>query len=185
MTTTINATTLAGLTGASLGRQALMVALGVIGLAALSQVAIGYPVPTTLQTFGVMLIGLTFGGRLAAATLGLYLLGGLAGAPFFAPFGGGTEGYLIGFLVGATVLGFLADVGFTRSWAGTIVGLLVCEAIIFGFGVTWLAYAFDMTWGAALAAGFTPFIVVDAVKLLLAALVGRGALSLAQTKGWL
>jgi biotin transport system substrate-specific component len=185
MTTTTQPNTLAGIAGSDLGRQALIVALGVIGLAALSQVAIGYPVPTTLQTFGVMLIGLTYGGRLAAATVALYLLGGLAGAPFFAPFGGGTQGYLIGFLVGATVLGYLADTGFTRSWPGTIIGLVICEAIIFALGVTWLSYAFDMTWGAAIAAGLTPFLVVDGVKLVLAALVGRGALSLARARGWL
>jgi biotin transport system substrate-specific component len=185
MTTTMQPTTIAGLAGANLGRQALIVVVGVIGLAALSQVAIGYPVPTTLQTFGVMLIGLTFGARMAAATLALYLLGGLAGAPFFAPFGGGTQGYLIGFFFGAAVLGYLADIGFTRGWVGTIIGLLVCEAIIFALGVTWLSYAFGMTAGDAIAAGLTPFLIVDGVKLILAALVGRGVLTYARAQNWL
>jgi biotin transporter BioY len=178
-------TTLAGLAGANLTKQAAMVVLGALGLAALSQVAIGYPVPTTLQTFGVMLIGLTYGGRLAAATLALYLIGGAVGLPFFAPFGGGTQGYLVGFLIGGTVLGYLADAVVTRSWAGTIAGLLVCEAIIFACGVTVLAYSFGMTWSDAIAAGLTPFLVVDGVKLVLAALVGRGALSLARARNWL
>jgi biotin transport system substrate-specific component len=182
MATTVSDTTPATLTavaGSSLLRQALMTLGGALFLAALSQVAIGYPVPTTLQTLGVMLIGLTFGFRLAGATLATYLLAGAAGLPFFAPFALGTSGYLVGFLLGAAAIGWLADRGVTRTWIGTIGALLVGEAIIFALGVTWLAYALDMSAGAAIAAGLTPFILVDAVKLALAALIGRGALKAA------
>lgn len=168
--------TLAPLAGNSLARQALMVVGGTVFLAALSQVAIGYPVPTTLQTLGVMLIGLTFGCRLAVATLVAYLAGGVVGLPFFAPFGGGTGGYLVGFLVGAAVIGLLADRGFTRSWVGTLVALLVGEAIIFTMGVVWLSYAFQMSAGDAIAAGLTPFLLVDGIKVALAALIGKGVL---------
>ncbi len=169
-------TTLAPLAGSSITKQATIVMAGTIGLAALSQVAIGYPVPTTLQTLGVMLIGLTFGFRLATATLVAYLAGGALGLPFFAPFGAGTSGYLVGFLLAAALIGYLADRGFTRSWAGTIATLFAGEAVIFGLGVVWLSHAFNMSASEAVAAGLTPFIVVDAIKLALAALIGKGVL---------
>jgi biotin transport system substrate-specific component len=162
--------------GSSLAKQALLVVGGSAFLAVMSQIAVGYPVPTTLQTLGVMLIGLTFGFRLATATLVAYLAGGAAGLPFFAPFGAGTSGYLIGFLLAAALIGYLADRGFTRSWPGTIAALFAGEAVIFGLGVTWLSYAFNMSAREAVAAGLTPFIVVDAIKLALAALIGKGVL---------
>ena len=168
--------TLAPLAGSSIVKQAMIVLGGTIGLAALSQVAIGYPVPTTLQTLGVMLIGLTFGFRLATATLAAYLAGGAVGLPFFAPFGAGTSGYLIGFLLAAALIGYLADRGFTRSWPGTIAALFAGEAVIFGLGVAWLSQAFNMSASEAIAAGLTPFLLVDAVKLVLAALIGKGVL---------
>ncbi len=168
--------TLAPLAGSSLAKQALLVVGGSLFLAAMSQVAVGYPVPTTLQTLAVMLIGLTFGFRLATATLVAYLVGGAAGLPFFAPFGAGTTGYLIGFLFAAALIGYLADRGFTRGWIGTIAALFAGEVVIFGLGVTWLGYAFGMSASEAIAAGLTPFIVVDAIKVALAALIGKGVL---------
>ena len=168
--------TLAPLVGGSLGKQAIMVLGGTVLLAVLSQVAIGYPVPTTLQTLGVMLIGLTFGFRLAAATVLTYLLCGAVGLPFFAPFGAGTTGYLVGFLFGAALIGFLADQGATKTWAGTIVTLLAGEAVIFAMGIAGLMLAFQMTLSEALAAGLMPFILVDGIKIVLAAMFGKGVL---------
>lgn len=153
-----------------------MVLGGTVFLAVLSQVAIGYPVPTTLQTLGVMLIGLTFGFRLAAATVLAYLICGAVGLPFFAPFGAGTSGYLVGFLFGAALIGFLADQGVTKSWTGTFIALLAGEAIIFAFGIAGLMIAVEMTLGAAVAAGLVPFIVVDGIKIILAALIAKGVL---------
>jgi biotin transport system substrate-specific component len=169
-------TTLAPLAGSSLAKKALIVLGGTIGLAALSQVAIGYPVPTTLQTLGVMLIGLTFGMRMATSTLAAYLVGGMVGLPFFAPIGDATSGYLAGFFISVALIGYLADRGFTRSWTGTFAALIAGEAIIFSLGVVWLAHALNLSAGDAIAAGFTPFVLVDAVKLALAALIGKGVL---------
>ncbi len=175
--------TLEPLAGSSVAKKALIVFGGTIGLAALSQIAIGYPVPTTLQTLGVMLIGLTFGLRMGGATLALYLFGGAIGLPFFAPFGAATSGYLAGFLVAALLIGFLADRGFTRSWAGTFMALIAGESIIFTLGVAWLAFALNLTAGEAIAAGFTPFVFVDLVKVALAALIGKGVLKGASNLG--
>ena len=175
--------TLAPVAGSSLAKQALLVAGGSLFLAALSQVAVGYPVPTTLQTLGVLLIGLTFGFRLATATLALYLIEGALGLPVFAKFSSGiatltgpTGGYLIGFLIAASVIGYLADKGVTRGWTGTIIALLLGEAILFALGVYWLGRSLSMTASEAITAGFTPFIGVDAVKVALAALLGKGVL---------
>jgi biotin transport system substrate-specific component len=175
--------TLEPVAGNSLVKKALLVVGGSLFLAALSQVAIGYPVPTTLQTLGVLLIGLTFGFRMAAATLALYLLEGAAGLPVFAKFSSGyatligpTGGYLFGFLLAAAAIGYLADKGFTRSWPGTVIALLIGEAILFALGVFWLGQSLGMSLPDAMAAGFTPFIGVDAVKTALAALIGKGVL---------
>jgi biotin transport system substrate-specific component len=175
--------TLEPVAGNSLVKKALLVIGGSLFLAALSQVAIGYPVPTTLQTLGVLLIGLTFGFRMAVATLALYLLEGALGLPVFAKFSSGyatlvgpTGGYLFGFLLAAAAIGFLADKGFTRSWPGTVVALLIGEAILFALGVFWLGQSLGMSLPDAMAAGFTPFIGVDAVKTALAALIGKGVL---------
>lgn len=178
---------LAPIAGASLTKQALLVFGGCLFLAALSQVAIGYPVPTTLQTLAVMLIGLTFGFRLATATVALYLLAGAAGLPVFAKFsaglatlGGATGGYLAGFLLAAALIGYLADRGFTKSWVGTIAALVAGEAIIFGLGTPWLGFmlAEKLGWTTAQVVqyGFTDFMGVDAVKVALAALIGKGVL---------
>lgn len=177
--------TLAPLAGSSLVKQALVVIGGSIFLAAMSQVAVGYPpylVPTTLQTLAVMLIGLTFGFRLALASVGLYLLEGALGLPVFAQFSGGlaklagpTGGYLVGFLIAAAVMGFLADRGYTKSWVNMIVVLIIGETIIMGLGVGRLS-AFMPSLNEAIAAGFTPFVLVDAIKIVLAALIGKGVL---------
>jgi biotin transport system substrate-specific component len=175
-------TTLAPLAGSSLAKKALLVVGGSMFLAALSQVAIGYPVPTTLQTLAVMLIGLTFGFRMATATVALYLLEGALGLPVFAQFSGGyakligaTGGYLFGFLAAAAAIGYLADRGVTKSWAGAIAALVLGEALIMGLGVAWLA-KFMPSFSETVAVGFTPFILVDAVKIALAALIGKGVL---------
>lgn len=173
--------TLEPLAGTSLAKKALLVFGGSLFLAALSQVSAGAPVPQTLQTLGVMLIGLTFGFRLATATLLLYILEGALGFPVFAGFTsgiakiiGGTGGYLLGFVLAAALIGYLADKGFTKSWAGTIGALFAGEVIIFGLGVAWLTYLFG--FDKALEWGFTPFVLWDGVKLALAALIGKGVL---------
>ena len=173
--------TLEPLAGSSLAKKALLVVSGSLFLAALSQVSVGEPVPQTLQTLGVMLIGLTFGFRLATATLLLYILEGALGLPVFAGFSGGiakiiggTGGYLVGFVLAAALIGYLADAKFTRSWAGTIAALFAGEVIIFGLGVAWLTYLYG--FDKAVEWGFTPFVLWDALKLALAAVLGKGVL---------
>jgi biotin transport system substrate-specific component len=174
--------TLAPIAGSSLAKQALLVVGGSFFLAAMSQAAVGFPVPTTLQTLGVMLIGLTFGFRLAVATVLLYLVEGAIGLPVFAQFSGGaatlvgpTGGYLFGFLGAVAAIGYLADRGFTKTWVGALVALIIGEAIIMVLGVGRLS-SFMPSLSESIAVGFTPFALVDAVKIALAALIGKGVL---------
>ncbi len=173
--------TLAPLTHHSIARQAALALFGSWLLAGLSQIEIGAPVPMTLQTLGVMLIGLTFGFRFAVAAVAAYLVQGAMGLPVFAGFAGGaahftgpTGGYLIGFLVGAAVIGTLADKGATRSWVGTLAALTAGLAVVFAFGLLWLGQFTG--YDKAIELGLTPFIAGDATKLVLAALIGKGVL---------
>lgn len=175
--------TLETLAGGSLAKKAAIVVGGSLFLAVLSQIAVPFfPVAMTLQTLGVMLIGVTFGFRLATATVVLYILEAAAGLPVLTGFANLAEliakpytaGYLAGFVVAAAFMGFMADRGVTRSWFGMIATLLVGEVIIFALGVAFLGYLIG--FDAALAGGLYPFLLGDALKLVLAALIAKGVL---------
>jgi biotin transport system substrate-specific component len=135
----------------------------------------------TLQTLAVMLIGVTFGFRMATATVALYLLEGFVGFPVFAGFFsgpavfiGGTGGYLFGFLGAAALMGYLADRGVTRGWVGMIATLFAGEVVIFGLGVAYLAYLYG--FDKSLEYGFYPFWMADLLKLAIAAAMAKGVL---------
>jgi biotin transport system substrate-specific component len=175
--------TLEALAGGSLAKKAAIVVGGSLFLAALSQIAVPFfPVAMTLQTLGVMLIGVTFGFRLATATVVLYILEAAAGLPVLTGFANLAEliakpytaGYVAGFLVAAAFMGFMADRGVTRSWLGMIATLLVGEVIIFALGIAFLGYLIG--FDAALTGGLYPFLLGDALKLVLAALIAKGVL---------
>lgn len=175
--------TLEALAGGSLAKKTAIVVGGSIFLAVLSQIAVPFfPVAMTLQTLAVMLIGVTFGFRLATATVVLYLLEGAAGLPVFTGFANlaeliakpYTSGYLAGFLVAAAVMGFMADRGVTKSWFGMFTTLLIGEVIIFALGIAVLGYLIGFE--ASLSAGLYPFLLGDALKLVLAALIAKGVL---------
>jgi biotin transport system substrate-specific component len=177
------AQTLENIIGGTLARKAAITVLGSIFLAVLSQIAVPFfPVAMTLQTLAVMLIGVTFGFRLAAATVALYLIEGAVGLPVYTGFANlaeliakpYTSGYLVGFFVAAAVMGFMADRGVTRSWLGMIATLFVGEVIIFALGVAFLGYLIG--FDAALKGGLYPFILGDLLKLALAALIGKGVI---------
>jgi biotin transport system substrate-specific component len=177
------AQTLENIIGGTLARKAAITVLGSIFLAILSQIAVPFfPVAMTLQTLAVMLIGVTFGFRLAAAAVALYLIEGAVGLPVYTGFANlaeliakpYTSGYLVGFFVAAAVMGFMADRGVTRSWLGMIATLFVGEVIIFALGVAFLGYLIG--FDAALKGGLYPFILGDLLKLALAALIGKGVI---------
>jgi len=151
--------------------------------AAAAQVSFPLPftlVPFTLQPMIVLLGGAALGPRLGMYSQVLYLAAGIAGLPVFAaspilPQGigrllGPTGGYLMSYPFAAFLAGALAQRGFDRRFATSVVAMGLGLLVIFAFGVAWMA------WGAtpiglprALAAGLYPFVLVDVVKVILAA----------------
>jgi biotin transport system substrate-specific component len=176
------AATLETLVGGTFARKAAITVLGSLFLAAMSQVQVPFfPVPMTLQTLAVMLIGITFGFRLATATLALYLIEGLVGLPVFAGFAfgpavfvGGTAGYLFGFLGAAALMGLMADRGITKTWLGMIATLAIGQVTIFGLGIAYLTYLYG--FDKALEWGLYPFVLGDLLKTAIALLMGKGVL---------
>lgn len=134
-----------------------------------------WPVPFTLQTLVVMLVGMTFGWRLGAATVALYLGQGAIGLPVFASgggiayFAGYTGGYLIGFLLAAMLMGWLAERGWGRTVLSTVGAMLAGTVVIFACGVPWLAYLIGVE--KAIADGLTPFLANAVLKIAIAAIL--------------
>lgn len=166
---------LADLLPASRVREVALVVGGaaLTGLAAQIAVPVpGSPVPVTGQTFAALLVGASFGARRGFLSLALYALVGMAGVPWFAGgtsgAGGASFGYVLGMLLAATVVGALARRGADRSAWRTAATMLLGSAIIYGVGVPYLALSTGMSFGAAVAAGLTPFLIGDALKVALA-----------------
>ncbi len=137
-----------------------------------------YPVPMTFQTLVVLALGMAYGWRLAASTLALYLVAGALGAPVFAGtpekgiglayMMGPTGGYLLGFIMAATLCGWLAERGWDRRVSSTIAALLLGNAVIYLPGLLWLGTL--LGWDKpVLEWGLYPFILGDLLKLGLAA----------------
>ena len=136
-----------------------------------------FPVPMTLQTFAVFLIGLTYGWRLGATTVSLYLLEGAIGLPVFSGgksgmivFMGPTAGYLVGFLLAATACGWFAERGFDRSYFRLFLSLIVGNILIYTPGLFWLGTLIG--WDKpVLEYGLYPFIGGDLLKIAMAVLL--------------
>ena len=166
-----------------LARPALLALGGSLAIAASAQIQVPMqPVPMTMQSLVVLLVGVAYGPRLGAATVLLYLLEGLAGLPVFAGFRSGpavlagpTGGFLVGFVPAAALAGWLAARGWMRGAIGAAAGFLAGHAVLFAFGVGWLAVLVGAE--RAIAFGLLPFLPGTAVKAaigvaLLAALKG-------------
>jgi biotin transport system substrate-specific component len=147
------------------------------------------PVPMTLQTLVVLIIGAAYGLRLAAATVALYLVEGLLGLQVFAgvsagPFymAGPTGGYLFGFLVAAALVGWLAERGWDRSLGRLLAVMILGHVAIFACGYAWLAELVgpEKAW----VGGVLPFLAATLVKTLLAwALVAAAWRAVASLRG--
>ena len=156
-------------------RAVLLAVLGSAFLALLAQIEIPFwPVPQTMQTFGVMVIGMTYGWRLAGSTIALYLVEGAVGLPVFAggasaaALVGPTAGYLFGFVLGGMVMGWLAERGWDRHPVTAVAAMLIGDAIVFVLGWAWLAYVIGDA-GKAVDLGVLPFLFGDACKIALVA----------------
>jgi len=143
-------------------------------MALAAQVALGYPVPATAQTFAVLLVGAVLGPWRGGLCAIVYLAEGLAGLPVFAQgktgpaaLIGPTGGYLIGFVFACYTVGWLAEQGWDRRFWTTVAAMLAGNVVIyvFGLGRLWVL----MGWRQALAVGLYPFVLADVMKILLAA----------------
>lgn len=154
----------------------LVVAMSLI-MALCAQVSISLPytpVPITGTTFGVLYAGALLGARRGAAAVGLYLLEGVLGLPFFAHgaagavhFAGPTGGYLIGFVPAAWATGLLAERGWDRNPGGAFAMMLIGSAVIFVFGLAGLSRFAPAP--RLLPLGLYPFIPGDIAKASLSA----------------
>ena len=150
-----------------------LVLFGTLLLALSSKVQVPFwPVPMTMQTFIVFIIGMAYGWRLAFFTLVAYLLEGALGLPVFAKGGGllyltgPTAGYLYGMTLAAVVIGYFAELGYNKSYFKSLISLIIGTFIIFLLGVGYLGSLIG--YDKALAGGLYPFITSEFFKIGLA-----------------
>ena len=132
-----------------------------------------YPVPMTMQTFVILLIGVGFGSKIGLITVAVYLLEGIVGLPVFANspekgiglvyFMGPTMGYLIGFLVAVYLAGLFK---YDKGIINTFLKLIFSVSFIYIFGVIWLGTLIG--WEKPIfKLGVQPFLLAELFKILL------------------
>lgn len=176
----------------TLTRQVLLALGGAAVIAAATQVSVPFfPVPMTLQTLAILVVGLSFGARLGTATLLTYLGYGALGLPVFAngmnglALVGPTAGFLYGFVLMAGLAGLAADRGIARGVLSISLVALVLSMLLYIPGIAWpmavaSATGVEAGWvGQEIGFYWThfiaPFLIGDAVKAVMAALVVTGA----------
>ncbi|MPV36782.1 biotin transporter BioY [Georgenia subflava] len=171
-------------------RDTALVLGGAAFVAAVGQVAVPLPftpVPLTLGTFAVLLVGAALGPARGALSILVLLAAGLLGAPVFAGGASGwamaSFGYALGYLPGAVLLGHLARRGADRSPWRTAVGALFASALVYVVGVPWLMVFLGVGLVEALVLGVLPFLVGDAIKAVAAALLLPGTWALLGGRG--
>ena len=166
-------------------RNLALILFGSAMIAIAAQISVPmFPVPMTLQTLAISVIGLTFGARLAGLTLLAYLAEGALGLPVFANGGAGllklmgpTSGFLWGFVGMAFLTGWMAERGFSRGFTRLFIAAFVPATLLFVPGVLGLWAMTPLDLSGAFKAGALPFLVGDVVKSVLAALIVAGGLS--------
>ena len=147
---------------------------GSLLIALCAQLAIGWPIPVTGQTFAVLMIGALLGARRASLSVLTYIMEGAAGLPVFAHGRGGflilsgpTGGYLVGFVFAVYIVGLLAERGWDRRVGKTILTMLLGNLVIYSFGLTWLSFLTGRSKNLP-EVGLYPFIIGDILKIILA-----------------
>lgn len=162
-------------------RNVILVVAGSVTLTISAKISIPfYPVPMTMQTLVVLLIGMACGWKLGGATILVYLAQGAMGLAVFsgtpakgigiAYMMGGTGGYLLGFVIAAAAVGYLASLGWDRNPLQTILAMLIGNIVIYMTGLLWLGVLFGwdkpiLDWG------LKPFLLGDLVKIAIAAVL--------------
>ena len=169
---------LADLIPGALARDAALVVggAGLVGLAAQVSITISSitPVPFTLGTLAVLLVGASLGLVRGLASLTLYLLAGMAGVPWYSNHQSGFHmpsfGYILGYVVAAGLVGFLASRGKDRDVFSTMGLMVLGNAVIYVFGAVYLALDLNLSVATAIEKGVTPFLIGDVIKIAIAAL---------------
>ena len=170
---------LADLIPGSVARDVMLIAGGAAFTGLSAQVSVHIPsitpVPFTLQTAAVLLTGAALGSVRGVLSMLLYMVAGGLGVPWYANhahgWGGTSFGYIIGFVVAAGVVGALARRGNDRHVLSSIGLMAVGDAIILTIGTIWLANYLHVPAAKAIGYGVTPFLIGDAIKVTIAALV--------------
>ena len=145
----------------------ILITVGVGFMAAMAQIAIqpaGWPVPITGQTFGMLLIGTSYGASLGALGAPIFSQGNSGFAVLFGP----TGGYLFGMLLASFAVGYLAERKWDSKVPTALLQMLIGEALIFIPGVLMLAASYRMGLGDAFYNGCVKFLGVEAIKIALA-----------------
>ena len=163
----------------------LIIFIGSIILTISSKIKIPfYPVPMTMQTFVVLFLGISFGYKIGLATIGLYILEGLAGLPVFsnsperglgiAYFTGPTMGYLIGFFSACFIASFIKT---NDSYLKIYLKLILSTSTIYILGVLWLGNLIG--WDKpVIQFGVTPFLLAEIFKITLLVILAKKILKL-------
>ena len=163
----------------------LAIILGSLALTISAKIKIPfYPVPMTMQTFVVLFLGVSLGYKIGLASVGLYLLEGIAGLPVFSNspekgvgliyFTGPTMGYLIGFLTA----GYLASkVNKKDNFFIVLTKLIIATSTIYILGLLWLGTLIG--WDKPIIAlGAQPFLLAEIFKVVLLALITKQILKI-------
>jgi biotin transport system substrate-specific component len=153
---------------------------GAVLTAVAAQIAIPmWPVPITGQTFAVLLVGAVLGASRGALSMITYFSLGAAGLPVFTGAVAGitfgtTFGYLVGFIAAAALVGWFSQLNWNKNALGVLAIFAIGNAVIYLFGLPWLAFALAnlnlaSDFSAVVMAGLVPFLVGDAIKMVLAA----------------
>jgi len=168
---------------ALLVKRIVLVMAGIFTLAVAAKIQLlipPSPVPVTMGTLAVLTIGAAYGPRLGLTTILGYMLIGALGFDVFAKSSadlnglsymmGGTGGYLVGYVLATIAMGALARIGWDRNVFKMGASMLIGNALIYIPGVLWLGFLY--TWDKPILAwGLTPFLIGDAMKLAVAALI--------------
>lgn len=147
------------------------------------------PVPLSLTNFMIFIAVYILGMKSATICVILYLILGAAGLPVFSSFSGGlaklagpTGGYLAGFILLALIQGFFLD-HFPGKKYTAILGMILGMSVCYVFGTAWLAWQTGQSFIAALAIGVLPYLPGDAVKVIIAAIIGPKLRALIRKQG--
>ncbi|CAB4699481.1 MAG: biotin transporter BioY [Actinobacteria bacterium] len=159
-----------------------------VALAAQISISLGFtPVPITGQTFAVVVVGAALGSVRGATSLAVYLLLGLVGAPVYSEhkhgwevFSGATGGYIVGFVLAAFLIGYLAERGWDKHFSSSLSAMLSGSVVIYLCGNIWLHHFLHASWNTTLTYGLYPFVPGDVFKLYLAGLALPAAWKLVQ-----